>query len=162
MLGAAGAFLPELFNIYGGECGPDAVWFTSGAQLLEPTATLKYFGANVPAPLIVAILAEIVLVGGAEKFRASNEFGPGGETLADTLYPGGPLDPFNLAGDPEVFEELKVKEIKNGRLAMVAWLGFIAQAANTGEGPAQNWVDHLADPFGNNFLNRAASGEISF
>ena len=59
--------------------------------------------------------------------------------------PGGWLfDPLNLAADPERYERMRVREIKNGRLAMVAWLGFAAQAAATRQGPAQNLLDALA------------------
>ena len=38
---------------------------------------------------------------------------------------------------------MRVREIKHGRLAMVAWLGFAAQAAATRQGPVQNLVDAL-------------------
>ena len=44
------------------------------------------------------------------------------------------------------------KEIKNGRLAMMAFLGCMVQAAVTGEGPFKNICDHIADPFGANML----------
>ena len=48
--------------------------------------------------------------------------------------------------------KMQKKEIKNGRLAMMAFLGCVVQAAATGEGPFKNICDHVADPFGANML----------
>ena len=51
------------------------------------------------------------------------------------------FDPLRLSADPSRFERVRVAEIKHGRLAMVAWVGFAAQAAATREGPVQNLVE---------------------
>ncbi|OWM83354.1 hypothetical protein CDL15_Pgr012835 [Punica granatum] len=146
MLGAAGFIIPEAFNKFGANCGPEAVWFKTGALLLDGN-TLNYFGKNIPINLVVAVIAEVVLVGGAEYYRIIN-----GLDLEDKLHPGGPFDPLGLAKDPDQAAILKVKEIKNGRLAMFAMLGFFFQAYVTGEGPVENLAKHLSDPFGNNLL----------
>eukprot|EP00898_Chlorokybus_atmophyticus_P000093 jgi/Chlat1/1084/Chrsp110S01575 len=156
MLGAAGAFLPEAFNSFGTTCGPEAVWWKTGAQLLEPNSPIVWFGIPIPIPLVIAVVVEVVLMGAVEQYRAKNESPLG--SFDDTLHPGGPFDPFGLADDPEIAAELKVKEIKNGRLAMVAMLGFAVQALVTKEGPYANWAGHVADPFGYNLVTILGAG----
>ena len=64
------------------------------------------------------------------------------------MYPGGSFDPAGLSKGDD-FETLKRKEIANGRLAMVAFLGILAQnqAYPDGLGPVQALLNHVADPW---------------
>ncbi|KAH9677836.1 chlorophyll a-b binding protein 7 [Citrus sinensis] len=134
MLGALGALVPEVLDMVGAFHLVEPVWWRVGYSKLQVgPECARYCGIEALEPLGI--------------------FLPG-----DINYPGGALfDPLNLSKDPVAFEELKVKEIKNGRLAMVAWLGFYIQAAFTGKGPVQNLLDHISDPLHNNLLSMVKS-----
>ena len=47
-------------------------------------------------------------------------------------------------------EKTQLNEVLNGRLAMIAFVGFCSQAAVNGEGPIEALNRHLADPGHNN------------
>ncbi|XP_050268040.1 chlorophyll a-b binding protein 7, chloroplastic isoform X2 [Quercus robur] len=129
MLASLGVLVPEVLDILGAFHFVEPVWWRVGYSKLQVGPEYARFcGIEALEPLGIYL--------------------PG-----DINYPGGALfDPLNLSRDPVAFEELKVKEIKNGRLAMVAWLGFYTQAALTGKGPVQNLLEHVSDPVHNNLL----------
>jgi light-harvesting complex I chlorophyll a/b binding protein 3 len=68
-------------------------------------------------------------------------------------YPGGQFFNFaNYGKTPEELATMKTKEIKNGRLAMLAMMGYFTQGAFTHASPIDNLVAHLSNPTGANIL----------
>ncbi|CAH9091065.1 unnamed protein product [Cuscuta epithymum] len=160
MLGAAGAIAPEILGKAGLIPAETALpWFQTG--VIPPAGTYNYWAD--PYTLFVF---EMALMGFAEHRRLQDwnnpgsmgkqyflglEKGLGGS--GDPAYPGGPIfNPLGFGEDAKSMKDLKVKEIKNGRLAMLAVLGYFVQALVTRVGPYQNLLDHLADPVNNNIF----------
>ncbi|KAL2455876.1 photosystem I light harvesting complex protein [Forsythia ovata] len=144
MLGAAGIFIPEFLTKIGILNTPS--WYTAGEQ--------EYFTDTTTLFVI-----ELILIGWAEGRRWADIIKPGSVntdpifpnnklTGTDVGYPGGLwFDPLGWgSGSPEKVKELRTKEIKNGRLAMLAVIGAWFQHIYTGTGPIDNLFAHLADP----------------
>ena len=62
-----------------------------------------------------------------------------------------PFDPAGMAS-----KDMAVKEVKNGRLAMVGFIGFAVAALVTREGPIEALSTHLSNPFENNVIGMVA------
>lgn len=160
MLGAVGAIAPEILGKLGLIPAETALpWFKTG--VIPPAGTYNYW-----ADPFTLFVFEMALMGFAEHRRLQDWYNPGSmgkqyflglekgfSGSGDPAYPGGPFfNPLGFGKDEKSMKELKLKEIKNGRLAMLAILGYFIQGLVTGVGPFQNLLDHLADPVNNNVL----------
>ncbi|XP_030950286.1 photosystem I chlorophyll a/b-binding protein 5, chloroplastic [Quercus lobata] len=146
MLGVAGILLTDLLRVTGISNIP--VWYEAGA--------VKFKFANTETLFIV----QLILMGFVETKRYMDFVSPGSQAEGPFFgieaafeglepgYPGGPLlNPLGLAKDITKSRDWKLKEIKNGRLAMVAMLGIFVQASVTHVGPIDNLVEHLSNPW---------------
>lgn len=166
MLGAVGALIPEALARYAGvDSIAEPVWWRVGYSVLHDGVEINYAGlqgfriAGDKGILAIA-LCQLVLMGGPEYARrvGIESLEPVGIFLPGCVnYPGGQLfDPLGLAEEPAEFLEQQVKEIKNGRLAMLAMLGYGAQALATGKGPLENLECFLSDPVHENIFAKLA------
>lgn len=154
MAGVAGVLIPDLLSTIGILDTP--VWAQAGA--------VEYF-----APASSLFWVQFLLSGFVEHRRLQDILKPGsvnqdpffpGNKLPDgeVGYPGGIFDPLGYSKGGNL-KELKEKEIANGRLAMLAFIGFQSQYILTGVRPTENLFDHLADPFHVNVItNHFAKG----
>ncbi|KAJ9522665.1 light-harvesting protein of photosystem I [Haematococcus lacustris] len=142
MLGVAGCLAVEVLGYGNWYDAPN--WALTGG---EPT----WFGVPVPFDIPTLLGVEVLSFAIVEGLRNENQDGP------RRLYPGGAFDPLGFSKDAKAFETNKLKEIKNGRLAMVAMLGFISQHSATGKGPVAALSEHLSNPWGANFATNGVS-----
>lgn len=160
MTGVVGILVPSIGTKVGALNAPE--WYEAGKVLVD----------NSGIPFGTLLMSQLLLMGWAEIKRYYDFVEPGSQgdgsffgitegfgTDGEPGYPGGRFfDPFGLAKvSPEKLMDYKVKEIKNGRLAMVAIAGFFAQYAATGKGPIDNLADHIADPFHTTFTSNGVS-----
>lgn len=154
MLGAAGIFIPEYLTKVGILHTPS--WYKAGdATYFADQGTL--------------FIVEILLFAWVESRRWADIKWPGSVNVdpvfpnnkltgKDVGYPGGVwFDPLRYGeGSDAKLKELRTKEIKNGRLAMVAVLGAFVQASVTHVGPIENLFAHLKDPWHTTILQTIA------
>jgi len=162
MLGVAGILIPNLFTKLGVLDIPE--WYDAGKVSQD--------SSSIPFSVLVIMQIFLFLVPEIKRLQDMKKPGSQGQEgsflgfegnfkgTGVTGYPGGIFDPLGYAKGGNL-DELKLKEIKNARLAMVAFLGFTAQYQATGKGPLDNLFDHIASPWAVNFCTNGTSVPVS-
>lgn len=168
MLGAAGCLAPEVLQYAGviPSSLEEATWFKNGAFPFLGTYEKGYWADPYTLFWVEIIAMQFAELRRWQDFKKPGSMGDqyflGLEAVfkgsGNPSYPGGQFfNAFNMGKTEADMFKLKTNEIRNGRLAMLAMLGFGAQAVMTGKGPFTNLLEHLSDPTGHNLLTNFSS-----
>ncbi|KAF8116587.1 hypothetical protein N665_0016s0018 [Sinapis alba] len=135
MLGVAGMLLPEVFT----KIGIINQYFASPSTLFVIEILLFHY-------VEIRRWQEIKNPGSVNQYPIFKLYSLPPNEVG---YPGGIFNPLNFA--PTL--EAKEKELAIGRLAMLAFLGFVIQQNVTRKGPFENLLQHLSDPWHNTSTN---------
>ena len=94
-----------------------------------------------PPAALLAI--QFPVMGYLENKRIQGWMATGSSGVNETF----PFDPMGMGSKDA---NMKLKEIKNGRAAMIAFVGIVVQAIVYREGPVAALKDHISNPFGCN------------
>merc|ERR1740138_655062 len=153
MLAVAGILVQTIIK-------PEVSFIDAGSIIAESTY----------APFGTLLVIQILLMGWAESRRWQDMHKPGSTSVPagnflnlesafggkrDTGYPGGIFDPAGFSENSDQLKDLKLKEIKNGRLAMLAYLGISCGSVSTGKNPIEALQLHISDPWSNNVMSNS-------
>lgn len=108
--------------------GVEGLWYEAGSKTY-----------NIPFLALLSI--QFPIMGMLETKRLEGFKATGGAGFMNAF----PFDPAGMDSP-----DRRVKEVKNGRLAMTAFAGFLVQALVTRASPLDNLSAHLANPMGIN------------
>lgn len=150
MAGTAGVLFPTALGL--------PQWYEAGEKAI----------AGSPFPFQTLFAIQLFLMGWAETRRWMDIKKPGSQAeswfmgfegnfagTGSVGYPGQVHNPMGMGKDN--MKEMQAKEIANGRLAMVSFMGYVSQYYATGKGPLQNLSDHIANPWAVNFATNGVS-----
>jgi light-harvesting complex I chlorophyll a/b binding protein 4 len=149
MLGVFGIVVQELTV-------PDVFWYESALPENLPSFVNDDFnlGSLLGIEFLLMHYVEVRRWQDYKNFGSMNEdpiFSGNVIPNPEMGYPGGVFNPFGFA--KQDLKGWQTREILNGRLAMIAFVGFTIQAQALGEGPVACLQQHVGSPFDTTVAN---------